>query len=233
MEPANFREHYTERVVTLSKLGTRYSAPPMPSSMTRQQMGLPENRALYLVPQTLFKLHPDTDSVLVEILRLDPDALFVMFELSPPSPILRVNERLVKAFSRISANPRQHIHWFAECSRADYLPINLRCDVMVDGLHWSGGNTALDALHCGLPVVTCPGRYMRGRQSSAMLQAIDCAELIVSSPADLARMAVSVAHDSKLRRKLVARIRAHLSELTQADAPLAVLDNALREILKN
>ncbi len=231
MEPANAREHYTERLITLPALGTRYLSPTIPSAMTRQQMGLPEQRTLYLVPQTLYKLHPDTDSILVEIVRRDPEALFVLFELSPPSPVLRVHERLMRALAQVSSEPSRHVHWFAECSRENYLRINLACNVMVDGLHWSGGNTSLDALHCGLPVVTCPGPFMRGRQSAAMLRALDCAELIAQSPEELAQIAVSVARDSQLRAKLVARIREHLPGLTQSDSPLEALDRALREVL--
>jgi len=102
---------------------------------------------------------------------------------------------------------------------------------MVDGLHWSGGNTSLDALHCGLPVVTCPGPFMRGRQSAAMLRALDCAELIAQSPDELAQIAVSVARDSRLRSKFVVRIRERLPGLTQSDLPLDALDRALRELL--
>ncbi len=231
MEPVNAREHYTERLITLPALGTRYLSPDIPSAMSRQQMGLPEQRTLYLVPQTLYKLHPDTDGILVEIVRRDPSALFVMFELSPPSPVLRVHERLMRALSQVSSEPRRHVHWFAECSRENYLRINLACDVMVDGLHWSGGNTSLDALHCGLPVVTCPGPFMRGRQSAAMLRALDCAGLIARTPEELVQIAVSVARDSQLRAEFVARIRAHLPNLTQSDLPLEALDRALREIL--
>lgn len=176
-------------------------------------------------------MHPDTDSILVEIVRRDPTALFVLFELSPPSPILRVNERLLRALATVSRDPQRHLHWFAECSRDNYLRINLACSVMIDGLHWSGGNTTLDALHCGLPVVTCPGRYVRGRQAAAMLRALDCAELIVRSPEALAHMAVTVAHDVQLRSSLVARIRAHLPALTESDEPLHALNRVLQTIL--
>ena len=46
----------------------------------------------------------------------------------------------------------------------DYQRVNLACDAMLDTLHWSGGNTTLDALACGLPVVTLPGAFMITRQ---------------------------------------------------------------------
>jgi CRISPR-associated protein Csy1 len=41
-----------------------------------------------------------------------------------------------------------------QCAHDDYLRINTLCDAMVDTLHWSGGNTSLDALACGLPIVS-------------------------------------------------------------------------------
>ncbi len=231
MEPDDAQEHYAEHLITLPGLGTRYLSPDIPAALSRQQMGLPEQRTLYLLPQTLFKLHPDTDRILVDIVRLDPSALFILFELEPPSPVLRVHDRLMRALTAVSTEPRRHIHWFAQCSRSDYLRINLACDVMIDGLHWSGGNTALDALHCGVPIVTCPGPVMRGRQSAAMLRALDCSELIASSPTDAAQIAVAVARDRALRARLVERMREHLPELTHSDAPLQALDQTLRAIV--
>jgi CRISPR-associated protein Csy1 len=231
MEPDDASEHYSERLITLPGLGTRYSSPLIPAAVARGQLGLSEQRTLYLVPQALFKLHPDNDSIFVDIVRRDPDALFVLFELRAPSPIRRVRERLLRALAQVSAQPQRHVHWFAECTRSDYLRINRACDVMVDSLHWSGGNASLDALHCGLPVITCPGRYMRGRQSAAMLRALDCAELIAQSPQELAQIAVAVARDPQRRAKLAARIHANLPGLTQSDAPLQALDLALRALL--
>jgi predicted O-linked N-acetylglucosamine transferase (SPINDLY family) len=231
MEPDNAQQHYSERLIALPGLGTRYLSPRIPDAATCAQLGLPESRPLYLVPQALFKLHPDHDEVLVEILRRDPAALFVLFELRAPSGVLRVRERLLRSLAAASANPGEHLHWFAECSRQDYLLINRSCAVMIDSLHWSGGNATLDALHCGLPVVTCPGRFMRGRQSAAMLRAIDCAELIAATPAQLAEIAVAIAHDRARRAQLAQKITANLPQLTQSDAPLQVLDQALRELL--
>jgi CRISPR-associated protein Csy1 len=228
MEPPDAQQHYRERLLLLPGLGTRYLSPRPPETPARSELGLPAQRPLYLVPQALFKLHPDHDEVLVEIVRRDPDALFVLFELHAPSGVRRVRERLLRALANVSAQPQHHLHWFAECPRLDYLRINRACDVMVDSLHWSGGNATLDALHCGLPVVTCPGRYMRGRQSAAMLRMLDCAQLITASPQQLAETAVAIAHDPARRAALAARIAANLPHLTQSSAPLQELDRGLR-----
>ena len=71
---------------------------------------------------------------------------------------------------------------------------------------------------------------MRGRQSAAMLRALDCAELIAQSPQDLAQIAVSVANDPQRRATLAARIVANLPALTQSDTPLQALDRELRAV---
>lgn len=232
MEPEDAQQHYRERLITLPGLGTRYLSPRVPDMPARSELGLPPSRPLYLVPQALFKLHPQHDEVLTEIVRRDPDALLVLFELRAPSGVRRVRERLLHALGTVTTRPEHHLHWFAECSRLDYLRINRVCTLMVDSLHWSGGNATLDALHCGLPVVTCPGRYMRGRQSAAMLQALDCAELIVQSPLQLAEIAVALAHDAPRRARLAEKIHTHLGQLTHSDAPLQALHRALHDVLE-
>jgi CRISPR-associated protein Csy1 len=230
MEPQNAQDHYGERLVLLPGIGTRYVSPLQPPPLSARELGVPEGRTPYLVPQALYKLHPDCDRILVDIVRRDPSALFVLFELKSPSPVLLVRDRLHRALRQAVADPQHHLFWIPECSRADYLRINSACSVMIDTLHWSGGNATLDALHSGLPVVTCPGEFMRSRQSAAMLRMLGCEELIASSPEGLAEIAVSIAHDQKRRDDVVARISANLKALVDSDDALRALDIQLREL---
>jgi CRISPR-associated protein Csy1 len=60
--------------------------------------------------------------------------------------------------------------WLPGCDRERYLQINMSCDVMLDSLYFSGGNTSLDAFLAGLPVLSSEGKFMRGRQTAAMLR---------------------------------------------------------------
>ena len=120
----------------------------------------------------------------------------------------------------------------APTTRSRFLQITMACDLMVDCLHWSGGNTTLDALHCGLPVLTCPGRFMRGRQSAAMLRLLGLAdELVVTAPADMAERAVALGGDPALRQQLSARIQAGVPGLIGGDAALARMVEHVRQAL--
>jgi len=108
---------------------------------------------------------------------------------------------------------RERVRVLPQVAHDDYLRINLACDAMLDTLHWSGGNTSLDALACGLPIVTLPGAYMRGRQSAAMLELIGVSELIARDRADYLGIARRLVADVAWRHELAARIRAGHGQL--------------------
>ena len=102
------------------------------------------------------------------------------------------------------------------------------CDVMIDTLHWSGGNTSLDALAACLPVVTVPGRFLRGRQSAAMLRTMGLAQLVAPEPSALVPAAVRVANGE------AASIRAHIAResglLFERPEPVRALERHLLRI---
>jgi len=105
-------------------------------------------------------------------------------------------------------NVRDRVVLLPIMARETYLRVNAACDVMLDSLHWSGGNTSLDAFAAGLPVVTLPGEFMRGRQTLGMLRTLGLDELIARDPDDYVRLAVDVATDESWQAALRERIRA-------------------------
>ena len=50
MEPPDAQDHYSERLVTLPGIGTRYAAPAVPPSATRAELGLPDGDAAPSLP---------------------------------------------------------------------------------------------------------------------------------------------------------------------------------------
>jgi predicted O-linked N-acetylglucosamine transferase (SPINDLY family) len=100
---------------------------------------------------------------------------------------------------------------------------------MLDTLHWSGGNTSIDALACGLPIVTLPGAYMRGRQSAGMLGLLGVPELIARDRAECVTLASRLVGDRAWRDGLCARIRASHGRLF--DVPDAI--DALQDLFQS
>jgi predicted O-linked N-acetylglucosamine transferase (SPINDLY family) len=79
--------------------------------------------------------------------------------------------------------------WLPALGTSDFLALIKLADVFLDTPGWNGGNTTIEALSEGTPVVTLPGEFMRGRHSSAFCEIAGCEGLIapdVKSYVDLA-----------------------------------------------
>lgn len=227
MEPAVGAAHYSERLLRLPGIGTRYQRPQVPSAASRPSFGLPDDRALLLCPQSLWKIHPDNDALFAELLAANRDALLVFFSGRHPVVTGQFMRRLERALAEHGV-ARERVRVLPQVGHEDYLRINLVCDAMLDTLHWSGGNTSLDALACGLPIVTLPGTFMRGRQSAAMLGLLGAHELIARDRADYLAIAARLVADAAWRRELAATIRAAQDQLFDVSTAIDALQQLLQ-----
>ncbi|MFM8988274.1 MAG: glycosyltransferase, partial [Alphaproteobacteria bacterium] len=76
-------------------------------------------------------------------------------------------------------------------------------DVVLDIPSFSGGNTTLEALGSGTPVVHLPGRFMRGRLTGGLLARAGLDWGIATSLADYVDRATGIARDPGPWRGLV------------------------------
>jgi tetratricopeptide (TPR) repeat protein len=219
MEPADGALDYRERLRGLPGLGVDYRQHALPARVAPAALGLDPARSRVLVPQSLFKLHPDGDEVMAAIAAARPRVQFVCFEPERPAWLERYRKRLWPVFAAYGATLEDHLLVLPLAPRDRYLQVNLACDLMLDSLHWSGGNTALDALCSGLPVVTCPGRFMRGRQSHAMLQRLGVADaLSTATPAAQAERVLQLLQSDEERHALSGAIGSGLPALFEFEA---------------
>ena len=172
---------------------------------------------LLLCPQSLFKIHPDNDALFARVLAAVPDAAPRALR-GPPS---RADARSSRRGSRAAGIGAARVRMLPQCAHDDFLRVNRVCDAMLDTLHWSGGNTSLDALACGLPIVTLPGRFMRGRQSAAMLAMMGVDELVARDVDDYVRIVARSRAMRACRAALAQRIRDAHARVFDDPAPVA------------
>ncbi|HEX2390827.1 MAG TPA: tetratricopeptide repeat protein [Casimicrobiaceae bacterium] len=227
MEPSEADAHYTERLLRLPGIGTNYRRPALPVPVAREHFGLPTDRTLLLCPQSLFKVHPDNDDLFARVLAANRDAVLVMFDGRHPNVTQRFIRRLTTAFERHDVSVQDRMIVLPALPHDDYLRVNLACDAMLDTLHWSGGNTTLDALACGLPVVTLPGAFMRGRQSAAMLRQVGAEGLIAADADDYIAIASRLANDSAWRERVARTIGDGLGALFDREEPVRAFGELL------
>ena len=232
MEPPNAAQHYSEKLIPLPGIGTNYERPTVPDGASRARFGLPDGVPLFLCPQSLFKIHPDTDALFARVLAAVPEARLVAFEGRHPALTAKYRARLAAAFARAGRTGEDRLILLPQCGHDDYLRINAVCDAMLDTLRWSGGNTSLDALAAGLPLVTLPGRFMRGRQSAGMLTITGLDDLIARDEDDYVRIASALASDRAYQREVSRRTRDAAAKVFDDALPVRALEDALSSLVR-
>jgi CRISPR-associated protein Csy1 len=230
MEPPGAREHYREPLALLPGLGTRYARPQAPAGASREDFALPDGVPLLLCPQSLFKIHPDNDALFARVLAAAPRAQLVLFEGRHRALTAAYLARLDRALAAHGVVGSGRVHVLPQCGHDVYLRLNSVCDAMLDSLRWSGGNTSLDAIACGLPIVTLPGRQLRGRQSAAMLSQAGVTDTIASGEDDYVGIAARLARERSWRDEVAARLRAGCSSLFDDTRPISMLADGLERL---
>ena len=227
MEPLDAASHYAERLVPLPGLGVDYSVPVATAPLERGALGIPAAKRLYACPQSLFKVHPAMDALVARIAAADPEAVVLFFQAPSREVTSQFAARVQRVLQREGVGPRGQLKFLPRMSNEAFRGVLAACDVVLDTLHWSGGNTSLDAFAAGVPVVTLPGRFMRGRQTAGMLELMGMTELVAADADGYVRLAVEVARDRErnaaLRREIVARRGA----LFDRPEPVAAFGDAL------
>lgn len=230
MEPGDAKDHYVERLIALPGLGVDYSMPAPQPPAVRAQLGLPEGRRLYLCAQSLFKVHPEMDGMLADILVADPGGVLVFFQASGRRVTDTLAGRLQRAFAQRGIAPRGQLKFLPRMESGQFRRVLALADVVVDTVRWSGGNTSIDAFAAGVPVVTLPGKFMRARQTAGMLGMMDLPGLIASDAADYVRIAVDVARDGDRNAAMREAIAERRQVLFDRREPVAAFAAALLDL---
>ncbi len=217
MEPADGAQYYREPLVCLPGLGTAYPRPPPPERLDRQALGLPGDAVLVFYPHSPFKIHPDDDELIAALAADQPQLRFVLFEGERPAFRARLERRIGAAFARRGVEAADRLIWLPLMPRPRYLAVAACCDFLLDCRRWSGGNTTLDALSVGLPVLTCEGRFMRARQSAAMLALIGAEDLVAKDEDALLTLARRFTADAELRAAWRRQLAADAGALYERD----------------
>lgn len=227
MEPPDGAEHYVERLVGLPEIGVDYGMPPGAPPAARRDFGLPEDRRLYVCAQSLFKLHPEMDALFADLVAADGDAVLAFFQAPVRAVTQQFAARLQRALAARDVPPRGQVKFLPRMSGDGFRRLLALADVVLDTARFSGGNTSLDAFAAGTPVIALPGRFMRGRQTAAMLRMMGLERLVASDGADYVRLAREVAGDRALNAGLREAIAEARGALFHRPEPIAALEETL------
>lgn len=169
MEPPNGDEHYVEKLIRLPGSGLTYPRVEITGSeKSRSELGLPEGGFIFCA-QRAAKLLPRHDALFREICeRTSKPIVFISQGEEDGGEIFR---RRLKAAS-VNAVVLDRL------ARYDFIRVMQLADLSLDSPAWNGGNTTVEALALGVPVVSHAGEFMRGRHSLAFMTQAGVQDLI-------------------------------------------------------
>jgi protein O-GlcNAc transferase len=228
MEPADAQAQYVEKLVRLPGLGVCYE----PLDVREEEidlaaLGLPQDKPLLLCPGMPFKYAPKDDAVWAGIAQLAPGAHLVFFEAGPLLSNSALRERLEGAFRAQGLEFGAHASFVRVLSRPQFFALMRRSALFLDTIGFSGFNTVMQAVECGLPVVTVEGDALRGRFGSGVLREMSLDDCVANDASSYVNIAVRLAHDAQGRADVKARIVAARPRVFGTEAPVRAFESLL------
>ncbi len=198
---------YSESLVRMKNIPNYFYRPDSvkltDTQLIRKKVGLPNGNRLYVVPQSLFKFHPDFDAVLGEILRRDSNGLLILFEAmhKPLSTLLM--DRFLQSIPDVT----ERIIFLPRLSFNDFLSFMRSADAVLDTPYFCGGTTSLEIFSVGCPIVTWPGSRMASRFTYAYYKKMNVMDLVCNDSEQYIQRAVRLANDADWKKQLSEKIQ--------------------------
>ncbi len=232
-EPANAQDHYSEQLVLLPHLGNRIQPLALPSSDPGfAAMNIDLERPILVCPGTPFKYQPLHDHIFAEIASRIPDAQLVFFRPSVTTLANLLQARITKGFEAAGLNVMDHVRFSRWLTFNEYHCLLRHADVLLDTIGFSGYNTAVQAIECGLPLVTREGRFLRGRLASGVLRRMELTELIVQTKADYVNLVVRLVADRDYQAHIRHEIQRRRSVLFDDESAMGPFQDFLESVAR-
>jgi len=232
-EPADAQDHYSEQLVLLPHLGNRIQ----PLALTSSDPGFPAmnidlERPILVCPGSAFKYQPEHDHIFADIARGAPDAQLVFFRPSVAALSNLLEARINKEFEAAGLNAKDHVRFVRWLNFHEYHCLMRHADVLLDTIGFSGYNTAVQAIECGLPLVTREGRFLRGRLASGVLRRMGLTELIVQTKADYVNLVVRLVTDRHYQAHIRHEIEQRRSVLFDDQSAMGPFQDFLESVAR-
>ena len=198
LEPANSEKNYTEKLIRLPNLGCFYKKAPVdPIPIDLEKFKIDANQPLLICPGAPFKYQPQHDHIFVEIAKRLGRCQFIFFTYQNKKLTDLFKERLTLNFIELGLNINDYCKFMPWQPKPSFYGLMNHANVFLDTIGFSGFNTAMQGVECGVPIVTREGKFMRGRLASGILKRIGLHELIAQNEDDYINLAVKLASNNE------------------------------------
>jgi len=197
LDESGAQAHYREKLLRLPGTGVcttmtlgpsrRWEGPSRPTGTVR-----------FALCQQPIKFDPADDALLARMAKAVGAS---EFWLAAPEKLNwaagRLRDRLAAAFRAEGLDPEAHLRVMPWLPRDEFLGFLDEMDIFLDCPAFSGYTTAWQAVHRGVPIVTCEGLYLRQRLAGGLLRQIGRKDGIASSRDEYVELAVRLAEECR------------------------------------
>ena len=186
-ELKNAQIRYSEKVIFLDHMLYYYK----PETSLLLNLDNMNNQNIYSCPQTLFKIHPDFDQILKQILIKDKKAKIYFIKDSNKT----LFEKLITRFKKTIGSDLDRIIFNETMSVEKYINHCGSSSVLLDPIFYGGGNSFYESMIYGTPTVTLPTNYLKNRLTLGAYNQMEVEDApIVNSPEQYVDKAIEIAN---------------------------------------
>ena len=231
LEISGSDKFYTEKLIKLPSLGVYYEPLTLESSdVDFTQMGINPNTPKLLCLGVPNKFSPLHDWVFIEIIRRLGDCqLIFMNDEKGASEILERRLRTRAEDTEIIFD--RHVVFVPNQSRQGFSALMKSADLLLDTIGFSGFNTAMHAIGCGLPVITREGKFMRTRHASAILRKLEIEELITKTETEYIDLVERLVLDREFLHNIKCKIKDKENYLYRNENAIRALEDFFEDVI--
>jgi protein O-GlcNAc transferase len=229
-EPPKGASNYRETLVALPHLGCYYEPLQVPVvEVDLEELGIDSREPVLICSGTPYKYTPQHDQVMIDIAAGLGRCQLVFFEHHHGNLSQKLAARLEASFDKQGVDFHRYVVFVPWLNRPAFYGLLRRANVFLDTIGFSGFNTVMQAVECGLPIVAYDGRFMRGRLASGILKRMAMEDFVASSDAEYTRIAIELARDNDVQASIRKRIVDSRHVLFNDTAPIRALESFISD----
>ncbi len=172
----------------------------------RMASGLPVDTFVYCCLNAPWKISPEDFACWTRVLSAVPDSVLWLYADTPKS-IANLRSQ-----AKVFGIAEDRLVFADTVPHSQHLERFAAADLFLDTRHCNAHTTAIEALACGLPIITMPGNTVVSRVGASLLHAHGLHELVVGDDDAYVDLAVGLARDADV----YSRLRERASDRTQS-----------------
>jgi len=191
-ETQDSSKYYSEKLVKFKNFNIYCDIPRFNNK--EFNYNFPINKNIYFCPQTIFKIVPDFDEILKDIINLDHKALIFFIKDSYHHQYKILLQRFKN--KKIDLDK---IIFLDRLSQSEFIYLCGKSDVLLDPLYFGAGNSFMETFLYPAPLVTCPSTFLRSRLALGLYKQLNIQDApICKSKEDYVFKAVELANNKKI-----------------------------------